>query len=172
MVIKKTKSLCPQCLSVVDAEVYEDGDKIMIKKECKEHGIFDSTYWGSDELYLKASESDHKGNGIINPQTLSEKECPMNCGICSDHESQTILGLIDVTNRCNLKCPVCFANAAVSNRLYEPTYEEIRKMLQTLRSNKPVPAPAIQYAGGEPTVRKDLVDLIKLAKEEDLDILR
>jgi 7,8-dihydro-6-hydroxymethylpterin dimethyltransferase len=166
MVIKKTKSLCPQCLSVVDAEVYEDNDKVMIKKECKEHGIFDSTYWGNDELYIKASENDHKGNGIINPQTSSEKECPLNCGICSDHESQTILGLIDVTNRCNLKCPVCFANAAVSNRLYEPTYEEIRKMLQTLRSNEPVPAPALQYAGGEPTVRKDLVDLIKLAKEE------
>jgi uncharacterized radical SAM superfamily Fe-S cluster-containing enzyme len=65
-----------------------------------------------------------------------------------------------------LKCPVCFANAAVSKHLYEPTYEEIRKMLRTLRSNEPVPAPAIQYAGGEPTVRKDIVDLIKLAKEE------
>ena len=38
MVIKKTKSLCPQCLKVVDAEVYEDEDKIIIKKECKEHG--------------------------------------------------------------------------------------------------------------------------------------
>jgi uncharacterized radical SAM superfamily Fe-S cluster-containing enzyme len=166
MVIKKTKSLCPQCLSIVDAEVYEDNDKIMIKKECKEHGIFDSTYWSDDELYMKASEMDHKGDGIYNPQTSSENECPLNCGVCPEHESQTILGLIDVTNRCNLKCPVCFANAAVSKHLYEPSYEEIRKMLQNLRSNKPVPAPAIQYAGGEPTVRKDLVDLIKLAKEE------
>jgi len=166
MVIKKTKSLCPQCLSIVDAEVYKDNDKIMIKKECKEHGIFDSTYWGDDELYMKASEMDHKGDGIYNPQTSSKNECPLNCGVCPEHESQTILGLIDVTNRCNLKCPVCFANAAVSKHLYEPSYEEIRKMLQSLRSNEPVPAPAIQYAGGEPTVRKDLVDLIKLAKEE------
>jgi uncharacterized radical SAM superfamily Fe-S cluster-containing enzyme len=166
MVIKKTKSLCPQCLSIVDAEVYEDNDKIMIRKECKEHGIFDSTYWSDDELYMKASEMDHKGDGIYNPQTSSENECPLNCGVCPEHESQTILGLIDVTNRCNLKCPVCFANAAVSKHLYEPSYEEIRKMLQNLRSNEPVPTPAIQYAGGEPTVRKDLVDLIKLAKEE------
>ncbi len=42
--------------------------------------------------------------------------CPNNCGICSDHETATVLGLIDVTNRCNLKCPVCFANAAVSKK--------------------------------------------------------
>ncbi len=93
-------------------------------------------------------------------------ECPTNCGLCSDHESHTILGLIDVTNRCNLLCPVCFANAAVSGSLYEPTFEEIRQMLQNLRNNLPVPAPAIQYAGGEPTVRKDIVELVKLAREE------
>lgn len=166
MVIKKTKSLCPECLSVIDAEVYEDKDKIMIKKECKEHGVFNSTYWGSNELYKKASESDFRGDGIHNPQTPSQYDCPLNCGVCGEHESQTILGLIDVTNRCNLKCPVCFANAAVSKHLYEPSYEQIRQMLKNLRGNEPVPAPAIQYAGGEPTVRKDIVDLIKLAKEE------
>jgi len=166
MVIKKTKSLCPECLSIIDAEVYEDKDKIMIKKECKDHGVFNSTYWGSDEIYKKASESDFKGEGIENPQTSSDDECPLNCGICGEHESQTILGLIDVTNRCNLKCPVCFANAAVSKHLYEPSYEDIRQMLRNLRGNEPVPAPAIQYAGGEPTVRKDIVELIKLAKEE------
>lgn len=76
------------------------------------------------------------------------------------------MGLIDVTNRCNLRCPICFANAAVSEYIYEPSYEEIREMLRNLRANQPVPTPAIQYAGGEPTVRKDIVELVKLAREE------
>ena len=70
-------------------------------------------------------------------------DCPSNCGLCSEHESHTTLGLIDVTNRCNLLCPVCFANAAVSKKLYEPSFEEIRMMLRNLRNNEPVPAPAI-----------------------------
>jgi uncharacterized radical SAM superfamily Fe-S cluster-containing enzyme len=166
MVIKNTKSLCPQCLAVLDAEVYEDKDKIMIKKTCKEHGEFDNTYWSSSEVYMKAKDYGKVGTGIENPQTIADSECPQNCGLCEEHESHTVLGLIDVTNRCNMKCPVCFANAAVSKTLYEPTYEEIRTMLQNLRNNKPVPTPAIQYAGGEPTVRKDIVELIKLAKEE------
>jgi len=165
MVIKKTKSLCPQCLTIVDAEVYEDQDKVMIKKVCKEHGEFENTYWSSEDLYMKASKFNHKGEGIENPQTSAEKLCPLNCGICPEHESQTILGLIDVTNKCNLRCPVCFANAAVTNYVYEPSYEEIKKMLQNLRANKPVPTPAIQFAGGEPTIRKDIVELVKLAKE-------
>lgn len=166
MVIKKTKSLCPECLDIVDAEVYEDQDKIMIKKECKEHGKFENTYWSNSEIYYIASDYDYKGRGILNPQTPVEGDCPSNCGLCPEHESHTILGLIDVTNRCNLRCPVCFANAAVSKQLYEPSYEEIRGMLRNLRNNKPVPAPAIQYAGGEPTVRKDIVELVKLATEE------
>ncbi|RJS48775.1 MAG: radical SAM protein [Methanobacterium sp.] len=166
MVIKKTKSLCPECLKPLDAEVYEEQGKVMIKKECPEHGSFNNVYWSDIDIYRKAEDCDYVGKGLKNPQTDTDKNCPMDCGICPDHESHTILGLIDVTNRCNLKCPVCFANAAVSKYLYEPTYEEIRQMLRNLRSNKPVPTPAIQYAGGEPTIRKDIVDLIKLAKEE------
>lgn len=166
MVIKKTKSLCPECLNIVDAEVYEDQDKIMIRKECKEHGKFENTYWSSSEIYHIASDYDYEGKGLENPQTALEGVCPSNCGLCPEHESHTILGLIDVTNRCNLRCPVCFANAAVAKFVYEPTYEEIRQMLRNLRSNLPVPAPAIQYAGGEPTVRKDIVELVKLATEE------
>ncbi|WJI08875.1 radical SAM protein [Methanobacterium sp. CWC-01] len=166
MVIKKTKSLCPHCLRVVDAEVYEEHNQIMIKKECPEHGIYENTYWSSEEIYEKASEYDTRGEGLENPQTKITNECPLNCGLCPEHESHTVLGLIDVTNRCNLRCPICFANAAVSRYLYEPSYEDIRQMLKNLRSNRPVPTPAIQYAGGEPTVRKDIVDLIKLAKEE------
>lgn len=138
----------------------------MISKECEEHGLFENTYWSSSEIYKEAADYGQEGEGISNPQTKVDGECPTNCGLCSDHESHTILGLIDVTNRCNLLCPVCFANAAVSGSLYEPTFEEIRQMLQNLRNNLPVPAPAIQYAGGEPTVRKDIVELVKLAREE------
>jgi uncharacterized radical SAM superfamily Fe-S cluster-containing enzyme len=166
MILKKTKSLCPVCLDIVDADVYEDQDKIMIRKECKVHGKFENTYWSSSEKYYIASDYDYTGKGVDNPRTSVTDDCPSNCGLCSEHESHTILGLIDVTNRCNLLCPVCFANAAVSKKLYEPSYEEIRMMLRNLRSNEPVPTPAIQYAGGEPTMRKDLVDLVKLATEE------
>ena len=166
MVIKKTKSLCPECLRPVDAEVLEEEGRVLIRKECPEHGDFENVYWSNSKIYRKAEEYDEEGEGLLNPQTDPLKGCPLDCGLCPEHKSHTVLGLIDVTNRCNLKCPICFANAAVSNYLYEPEYEEIREMLRNLRRNRPVPTPAIQYAGGEPTVRKDIVDLVKLAREE------
>ena len=163
--IKNTKSLCPECLKILDAEVYSEGNEIFIEKECPDHGNFKNTYWHDAEAYEKAVKYESKPHRLTNLKH-AEGECPANCGLCDQHESQTILGIIDVTNRCNLRCPICFANAAVSGTLYEPSQDEIREMLRTLRKNQPVETPAIQYSGGEPTVRDDIVDLIRMAKEE------
>ncbi|WP_409199690.1 tetraether lipid synthase Tes [Methanobrevibacter sp. DSM 116169] len=166
MKIKNTKSLCPVCFKTLDAEVYEADGKIRIKKECNEHGQFDNTYWSDSNLYHKMDKYTPTITHVENPEIHQKGNCPNLCGLCEDHETSTVLGLIDVTNRCNLKCPICFANAAVSKKVYEPSFEEIRTMLQNLRNLEPNPCPAIQYAGGEPTVRKDIVELVGLAKEE------
>jgi hypothetical protein len=121
---------------------------------------------GDEDLYTRADKYQPSISSVENPSVEDSMPCPSNCGLCSKHETSTILGLIDVTNRCNLRCPVCFANAAASGYLYEPTQDEVRQMLKNLRSLKPFPTPAIQYAGGEPTVRKDIVELVAMAKEE------
>ena len=164
--IKNTKSLCPECGKPLEAEVYDEDGKIFIKKTCDEHGEFINTYWSDDELYNRVEDYTPSITSVENPCVPDESACPSNCGLCSKHETSTVLGLIDVTNRCNLRCPVCFANAAAAGYIYEPTQDEIRQMLRNLRNLKPHPCPAIQYAGGEPTVRKDIVELVKMAKEE------
>ena len=165
-IISKTKSLCPECLKILDAEVYTENNGVYITKTCPEHGTFNNTYWHDEKAYKKALKYSAEPHQLTNLKEELKGECPSNCGLCKEHESQTILGLIDVTNRCNLSCPICFANAAKSGTLYEPSQDEIRQMLKNLRKNHPVATPAIQYSGGEPTVRKDLVELIKIAKEE------
>ena len=164
--IKNTKSLCPECGKTLDAEVYDEDGKVLIKKTCDEHGEFINTYWADDELYERVNNFEPSITSIENPCVEDTAACPDNCGLCSKHETSTVLGLIDVTNRCNLRCPVCFANAAAAGYLYEPTQDEIRQMLRNFRNLKPHPCPAIQYAGGEPTVRKDIVELVAMAKEE------
>ena len=166
MKIKNTKSLCPECGKPLEAEVYDEDGKVFIKKTCDEHGEFVNTYWSDDELYNRVKKYVPSVTGVDNPSVEDIGPCPSNCGLCSKHETSTVLGLIDVTNRCNLRCPVCFANAAAAGYLYEPTQDEIRQMLKNLRNLEPHPCSAIQYAGGEPTVRKDIVELIEMAKEE------
>ena len=164
-VIKETKSICPECLEALDATIFEDDSKVYIKKECPEHGFFQDVYWSDYEQYLRAEKFRCDGECLNNPRTKTVNNCPHDCGICPQHKSHTALAIIDVTNRCNLKCPICFANAAAAGYVYEPTKEEIRNMLVNLRKNDPVPATALQFSGGEPTVRDDLLELIRMAKE-------
>ncbi|MDF2956538.1 MAG: C-terminal domain of the GTP 3' 8'-cyclase MoaA [Candidatus Alkanophagales archaeon MCA70_species_1] len=158
----ETKSLCPECLSVIPAEVYEEGGKILIRKRCEEHGEFEDIYWADAELYKRFSAFESVGKGFAT--RAAERGCPYDCGLCPAHKTTTLLANIDVTNRCNQRCPTCFANAAASGRLYEPSQDEIWKMLEVLRSEVP-PCPAVQFAGGEPTVRSDFVELVKMAKK-------
>jgi uncharacterized radical SAM superfamily Fe-S cluster-containing enzyme len=164
-VIKNTKSICPECLKVLDATIFEDDGKVYIKKECPTHGFFQELYWSNYEQYVRAEKLRYDGEGMGNPRTKTVHGCPYDCGICPEHKSHTALAIIDVTNRCNLKCPVCFANAAAAGYVYEPTKEEIAGMVANLRANEPVPATALQFSGGEPTIRNDLFDLVREAKE-------
>jgi len=89
----------------------------------------------------------------------------MTAGYVPQHKTHTILGIIDVTNRCNMACPICFAYAGAANYIYEPTYEQIVEMIKLFRSNSPWPCNALQFSGGEPTLRNDLPDLIREAKK-------
>jgi uncharacterized radical SAM superfamily Fe-S cluster-containing enzyme len=160
-----TRSICPECFKTIDAEIYEEDGKVMIRKTCKEHGEYKDVYWSSAEQFHRAFSFAYDGLGLDNPRTETKNMCPNDCGLCPNHKTHTCLALIDVTNRCNLECPICFAHAGKAGYIYEPSLDEIKEMLANLRANHPVPAPAVQFAGGEPTMRADLPEIIKAAKE-------
>ncbi len=166
--IKQTKSLCPECLQVLDATIFEEDNKVYIKKTCPQHGFYQEIYWSDYGQYERAKDFEYVGGGLENPRTETKLGCPYDCGICPEHKSHTVLAIIDVTNRCNLRCPVCFATAGTTGYVYEPTKEDIDKMLVNLKSNKPVPTDALQFSGGEPTIREDLPELVKMAKERGI----
>ncbi|MCK4729743.1 MAG: radical SAM protein [Candidatus Aenigmarchaeota archaeon] len=161
----KIKSLCPECLGVIDAEIEEKNNKIIIKKTCKEHGGFEDLYYGDAKIFNRFLKDKYDNSGLENPNTHKKKGCPYDCGLCNNHKSPTVLGIIDVTNRCNQKCPVCFANAEACGYVYEPTIKQLKKMLHNLINEKPVPCRAVMFSGGEPTMRKDLPYIIRMAKQ-------
>jgi hypothetical protein len=166
MLIKKTRSLCPVCGSVLEADIVEEEGKIWLKGTCPGHGVFRHVYWSDPTMFYRFERYEAIGTGVANPQNIAPPgSCPTACGLCSNHRSQTLLANIDLTNRCNLNCDFCFANARACGFLYEPGFDDIVKMMHVLRGEKPVPTPAVQFSGGEPTMRDDLVEIIKKAKE-------
>ncbi|MDR0439226.1 MAG: radical SAM protein, partial [Methanocalculaceae archaeon] len=164
-IIKKTKSMCPVCEKLLPAIVTEEDGAVWIRRTCPEHGELRYLYWLDAEMYHRFEQYDREGRGVYNPNTNTSGECTQRCGLCAHHKSGTLLANIDLTNRCNLDCDFCFANAHACGYIYEPTFDEIVSMLELLRSEEPVPCPAVQFAGGEPTMREDLTNIIKKAKE-------
>lgn len=149
--------------------IYEENHVIYLEKTCPLHGTFEDVYWGDAELfkwfYGNWFNAQYIGTGLVNPHTKIVEGCPLDCGICPQHKTQTVLGIIDVTNRCNMACPICFAYAGVANYVYEPSYTQIVDMIKLLRANQPWACNALQFSGGEPTLRNDLPDLILEAKK-------
>jgi uncharacterized radical SAM superfamily Fe-S cluster-containing enzyme len=155
-------SLCPVCKNIIHARIFQEGDAVLMEKRCPEHGDFRDILWSDASMYRRFMSYWSDGSGIENPISPA-RDCPLNCGLCENHKTSTILGNIDITDRCNLSCPVCFADAGQSPD--EPSIDEIMDMMQTLRDQRPVPCPAVQFSGGEPTMRKDLPQIVALAKK-------
>ena len=156
-------SICPKCLKPISGRIFQKGNRIFIEKTCNIHGQFNELYWSDAEVFKKFNRFLCDGSGANNSEGV-KSGCPFDCGLCTNHKTATLLANIDVTNRCNMECPICFADAG--GRVYEPTIDQIELMLNNLRHQKPVPCPAIQFSGGEPTVRDDLPQIISMAKKK------
>ncbi len=160
-----TLSMCPECLALLVARIFERDGKVWIRKVCPRHGEIEEIYWGSYELYSKFREWQYDGKGIATPHVPLEAPCPLNCGLCPRHKSHPALVNLVATNRCDLSCWYCFFFAERAGYVYEPTLEHIKYMLKRARELRPFPAIALQITGGEPTLRDDLVEIVKIAKE-------
>ncbi len=183
--IRDTISICPECKQQLTATIYEESNdqKIYMKKKCPEHGDFKDVLAHNSHYYKWRTDYHHDSREMAEePEVKYDcgpfssmggkqglKGCPYDCGICENHKSATTICLIDITNRCNLKCPICFANAQVTGYVVEPTIDELRIIMEHFRETKPLPPVAIQLSGGEPTVRNDLPEILEMSKELGFD---
>jgi len=154
------------CAKRISAKVFEENEKVWIEKTCPEHGKFREVYFEDAEMYNRFRKFGYDGKGVSNPNTKSTGNCPFDCGLCSNHKSHTCLANISVTNRCDLRCWYCFYFPKEGGNVYEPSLEQIREMLKTGREERPVSPMGIQLTGGNPELRPDLLDIIKICKEE------
>ena len=163
MVIGKTMSVCPVCLNKIPAQkvVGEDGN-IYMEKRCWEHGSFRALIWEGDlESYKAWAAADADGTVVPVRAQPVEKGCPYDCGLCQSHERDGCCVLLELTNRCNLKCPVCFACSG-EKKPKDLSLEEIGRQYDLLMERG---GPFnIQLSGGEPTMRDDLDAIIALGK--------
>ncbi len=156
-----TQSVCPHCLRKLDAFRVKRGEEVILLKECPDHGVFRTPVWrGSPffDFWLRPKTPAHPKA----PFTSVEKGCPWDCGLCPEHRQQTCTALIEVTNRCNLRCAYCFADSGAGGRARDPDLDAIERSFRSvLKAGGPF---NIQISGGEPTVRDDLPEIVSLGR--------
>jgi len=155
---KKVRSICPECRKPLAATLYAKDNKVFMRKACPEHGEFEDIIYGNAKMYLKMEKWTFQDvDGIQNPIVRAEKGCSADCGLCSRHISSACMTIMDLTNRCNLNCPYCFANANSAGYEYTVNRRQITEMLETVRSIRPRRCKTIQLSGGEPTIHPDFL---------------
>ena len=160
-ILAHVRSVCPVCLRVIDADkVARDGD-VFLDKTCPEHGFFSTVIWrGQNPSYVDWNSPDEP-NLLPYHHTVTKLGCPFDCGLCPDHSALTCTVLFEVTQRCNLGCPICFASSEL-NPIADISIKEVGLVFERLlESGGSCP---LQLSGGEPTVRNDLPEIVALAK--------
>lgn len=161
-----TLSLCSTCLRRVDAKVIFEDEKVYMLKRCPEHGhqkaliATDVEYYRNTRNYVKRSEMPRQFN------TATHYGCPYDCGLCTDHEQHSCLTVIEVTDRCNLSCPTCYAESSPGHGRHR-TLAEVEAMLDLVVANEGTPD-VVQISGGEPTVHPQFFEILDIAKKKPI----
>ena len=161
-----TVSICSTCLKRIDAKIVFENSNVYMLKSCREHGFekvliaTDIEHYKNCRNYTKRSEMPLKFN------KPTHYGCPYDCGLCQDHEQHSCLTVVEVTDRCNLSCPTCYAMSSPSYGRHR-TLEEIEQMLDVIVANEGRPD-VVQISGGEPTVHPQFFEILDIAKTKPI----
>ena len=158
----QTTSLCEICLELVPAKIVVEGDDVFYLKRCASHGVQKTLISNDAAYYRRCLDYLKPGDRPLTVQSRTDYGCPYDCGLCPDHEQHSCLALIEVTEHCNLACPVCFADSS-PQRLRHRSLDEIARMMDALVESEGEPD-LLQLSGGEPTEHPDILRILEMAK--------
>ncbi len=163
--IRKTKSICPICLNTVEASLVRVEHEVLLRKNCLLHGDFESVVW-SGEPSFESWERDFakQVKSELSPLHLSNKTCPHNCGLCGEHRQSTCTVLLELTENCNLACPVCFASAKNSQNGQFEQLSTIKQKIDWIYEK--AGNIILQLSGGEPSLHPKLIEIIEEANKK------
>jgi uncharacterized radical SAM superfamily Fe-S cluster-containing enzyme len=160
-----TKSLCPECLGLVDAKIVERRGRVYFRKNCPTHGKRED-FVCSDVRWYDRLEYSTPAKLPRSIGTEAKKGCPYDCGLCEEHEQHTCIALVELTESCNLECPMCFAASAPGGK--HRSVEECKRAIDRFVEIEGH-AETLQLSGGEPTIHPQFAEILDYAVAQPID---
>jgi hypothetical protein len=162
-----TQSLCPQCLAVVPAKIIvKNGARVYFRKRCPIHGVREEFVCSNVAQYDRMEFSLPGKAPLFGVEP--DKGCPLDCGLCTEHEQHTCVGLVEITAACNLSCPVCYAGSGPGQK--HLSTDECRRAIDRLVEVETRPE-VLQLSGGEPTIHPDFLEILEYSCARPIDIV-
>jgi len=177
---RETDSLCPVCvrearkeildgkrdysvllhekIGEIKAQVIERDGKILMVKDCPQHGHFEDVM-AIDTAFFRHLEEVFPGSDI----RAHADERLHNHGSSTIKYGRGAVLTIDLTNRCNMMCDPCFMDANQVGFVHELSWEDITTLLDNAISLKPKRQMSVQFSGGEPTLSPYFLDAVRYA---------
>lgn len=164
-----TRSICPECKKLIDAQILFRDNKVIMRKRCTEHGVFEALVFGDAKLYTEIAPYNKPGTIPLKFATEVKDGCPLDCGLCPDHQQHACLGLIEVNSACNMDCPLCFAGSGthLAQNGWELSFDQVSFMIDSFITAEGNPE-VLQFSGGEPSIHPQILDFIQLAKDKGI----
>ena len=160
-------SICSTCLARVEAKILLKDERVFLEKWCPEHGrervliADDAAYYRkSREVFIKPPELPRRFN------TEQRWGCPYDCGLCPEHMQHSCLTLVEITDHCNLRCPICYADSGP----HRPGFRDVatvERMLDAIVANEGEPD-VVQISGGEPTLHPEFFAILDAARQRPI----
>ena len=157
-----TNSICSTCFRKLEAKIIFQDARVYMLKTCPDHGR-EKVLISTDIAYYKKTRDFNKPGDMPRKFGMKvERGCPYDCGLCSDHEQHSCVSIIELTDRCNLTCPTCYASSSPSHGRHR-TLAEVERMLDIVVASEDEPD-VVQLSGGEPTLHPDFFAVMDMAK--------
>jgi 7,8-dihydro-6-hydroxymethylpterin dimethyltransferase len=163
-----TRGVCPVCRRLLAASVLRLGPEIRLERDCPAHGRAVSLLSSDADFYLKSLRTIKPGTEPLAFSTEVREGCPADCGLCPSHEQHTCMPIIEITEKCDLDCPVCLVDAGRGRRDGRDLgLAEVGHILDTLVRAEGT-LELINLSGGEPTLHPEIRDIVGLCGRPEI----
>lgn len=165
--VSATRAVCPTCGALVEAKTVLQGGKVYLVKWCPDHGESRALISSDQAWYVRSLSFIKPGTEPLERAVASFDGCPDSCGLCPEHRQHTCVPILEITDACNLACPICLVhghtNAAMS-------LDEVCGVVDALVRYEGQ-LNMLNLSGGEPTMHPDFLEVVDACRRPEIGVV-